>query len=207
MTSPVAHKSIAVLKLPNPVAVVISIAKAIVIAMTGNATFPAPLPTLAVIAAAIADLETAEAAARLRTKGAVATRNQKRAALGKLLEQLRGYVQAVADADPDRAPALIQSAAMNVKKVGLRGKRVFAVQQGRVSGAVMLVTASAGGRASYEWQMSVDGGKTWQMLPVTLQAHAPVTGLQPGATYTFRFRAVTRHGEGDWSQPISRIVI
>jgi hypothetical protein len=78
-------------------------------------------------------------------------------ALVKLLEQLRAYVQTIADADLERAATLIQSAAMNVKRLTLRAKRVFAVHQGAVSGAVTLVTASGGHRASYEWQLSAQG--------------------------------------------------
>jgi hypothetical protein len=33
---------------------------------------------------------------------------------------------------------------------------------------VKLVTASAGHRASYEWEYSTDGGKTWATAPTTL---------------------------------------
>lgn len=206
MTNTVAHRSIAVLKLPRPVAVLVSVAKAVVVAMTGNAAFPNPQPTLAAIQTAIADLEAAEAAAQARTKGAVATRNQKRKALVTLLEQLRGYVQTVADADAERAPALIQSAAMNVRKVTARAPRVFAVKQGSVSGALVLVTASAGHRASYEWEYSADAGKTWQAMPPTLQAKTSVTGLSAGTTYSFRYRSVTKAGASDWSAPVSTVV-
>lgn len=206
MTSPTTHKSIAILNLPRPAAILIS-AKAIVIAMTGNAAFPIPQPALAAISAAIADLETAQAAVQARVRGAVATRDQKRATLVKLLEQLRGYVQTVADGDPEHAAALVQSAAMAVKKVTLRARRVFAVHQGAASGTVVLETASAGRRASYEWQLSSDGGKTWQVLPVTLKSSTTATGLVAGTAYVFRTRTVTTAGEGDWSQPISRIVL
>jgi hypothetical protein len=206
MTNPIVHRSIAVLKLPNPVAEIVSIAKAVVVSMTGNPAFPNPQPTLAAINAAIADLETAEAAAKARTHGAVATRNQKRKALVTLLEQLRGYVQTVADADGERAMALIQSAAMNVKKVTPRAQRVFAVKQAALSGAVTLVTPSAGHRSSYEWEFSADGGKTWQALPPTIQAKTSMTGLVAGATYSFRYRSVTRSGAADWSAPVSVVV-
>lgn len=207
MTNPIAHRSIAVLKLPRRTAVLISIARAIVLSMTGNAAFPNPQPTLAAIGTAVADLEVAQTAALSRLKGTAQARNQKRDALVKLLELLRAYVQGVADADPEHAAALIHSAAMNVKKLTLRPRRVFAVRQGKVAGSVTLVTASGGHSASYEWQLSADGGKTWQVLPVTLQAHCAVTGLTPGATYVFRTRTVTRTGEGDWSQPITQTVL
>jgi hypothetical protein len=206
MSTPIPHRSIAVLKLPRPIAIVISIVRAIVIAMTGNPAFPAPVPTLAALSAALADLETAHAAALTRVKGAAATLRQKRAALLVLLEQLRGYVQSVADAAPDRSAPLIQSAGMNVRKVTLGAKRVFAVKQAVASGALTILAASAGPRSSYEWEMSSDGGKTWQLLPPTVQAKTGVTGLQPGATYAFRYRSVTKAGAADWSQPIAIVV-
>ena len=90
---------------------------------------------------------------------------------------------------------------MNVKTFTLAGKRSFAVKQGALSGAVTIVAASAGPRSSYEWEMSSDGGKTWQALPPTMQAKTAASGLQAGATYTFRYRSVTKTGPSDWSQP------
>jgi hypothetical protein len=200
------HRSIAALKAPTSVPALISLAKAIYAAMFGNASFPDAQATLAKFNVAITDLETSEAAALSRTKGAATVRNQKRSALIALLEELKGEVQKVADADRVHAPALIQSAAMMVKKVAVRAKRVFVAKQGIVSGAVTLETASAARRASYEWQWSSDGGKTWQLLPASLQAKTSVTGLQAGTTYMFRYRAVVKTGAADWSQPVSLLV-
>jgi hypothetical protein len=207
MTNTTVHRSIAVLKLPGQIALIISIAKTIVLAMTGNKAFLNPQPTLAVISAAIADLENAEAAAQSRTKGAVALRNEKRTTVVKLLEQLRGYVQTVADADPPHGAALIGSAGMNVKRVTARGKRVFAVAQGDVTGTVTLTAPATRGPASYEWEVSTDGGKTWQMLPPTLRSRAVVTGLQAGVEHAFRTRTVTKTGATNWSALITRIVL
>ncbi len=207
MTTPIAtHRAIAVLKLPRPIAVVISIARAILIALTGNPAFPTPVPTLAAVSAAIADLENAQAVALTRVKGAAQTRNQKLAPLGTLLRQLRDYVQSVADASPETAEALIHSAAMNVRKVTVVGKRVFSVRQAALSGTVSLVAPAAGSRASYEWEMSADGGKTWQPLPPTMPARTTASGLQPATTYAFRYRSVTKAGASDWSQPIAIVV-
>ncbi len=49
-------------------------------------------------------------------------------------------------------------------------------------------------------------GKTWVIAPGTLQAKTTVTGLTPGATVQFRSRALTKSGEGDWSQTVQLIV-
>jgi hypothetical protein len=201
------HKIVAVLKLPRPILALISVAKAIVAALTANkASFPNPDPPLPTVSTAIADLESAQAAVVARTNGAVAGRDQKHAALVTFLLQLKAYVQKMSDADPLHGAQLVGSAAMLVKRVVLPSKHVFAVKSGAVSGAVALTTATAGSRASYEWEWSIDGGKTWQLAPATLQSRTTLTGLQPGATVSFRSRSVTKTGASDWTQPIAVIV-
>jgi hypothetical protein len=200
------HRTVATLKLPRTALLLLAIAKTILQAMTGNSAFPSPDPSLAALQAAIADLEAAHALVQTRARGAVATRDQKLAVVVALLQQLKAYVQKVADAAPDKAAAIIQSASMSVKKVTVRQRRAFAVKHGTVSGAVALVTAYAGRHAAYEWAFSVDGGKTWQDARATLQSKTTISGLQPGATVLFRTRAVTKTANTDWSQPLSLIV-
>jgi hypothetical protein len=112
----------------------------------------------------------------------------------------------VADTDLETAATVIQSAGIAVKKTPPRKPRVFDAVQGAVSGSAKLVAASAGRRASYKWQYSTDGGKTWVMAPSTLQAKTTVTGLAPVATVDFRYRPVTKTGEGNWSQTVQLIV-
>jgi hypothetical protein len=206
MNQTIAPRSIVTLKLPRQVPVLISLAKAIVQAFTGNASVPTPDPTLAIVSAAIADLETAQTGAQSRAKGTIATRNQKRLVLEALILRLKVYVQKQADADREHAPAIIQSVGMGVKRVTSRKKRAFGAKQGAVSGSVALETARVGYRACYEWEVSTDAGKTWQLASSTTQTKTTVTGLQPGATYSFRSRPVTKTGPGDWTQPVSWIV-
>jgi hypothetical protein len=200
------RRSLAVLKLPRVVVAILTYAQSIVTAMAGNARFPSPVPTLAVLTAAIAVLQTAESSALARTKGTVTVRNDKRAALVVLLQQLRGYVQTIADADAENSAAIIQSSGFAVKKTAVRKPRVFAATQGAVSGAAKLVTRSAGPRSAYDWAYSIDAGKSWVLLPSTVQAKTTATGLPAGVTVLFRFRSVTRIGEADWSQPVGLLV-
>ena len=200
------HRSLAILSLPKPVPAIMTFAQRVVTAMTGNAAFPSPVPTLAEVTAGIAALQVAESAALSRIKGAVTARNDKKAALVALLQDLRGYVQKTADAAPENSAALIQSGGFTVKKTPVHKPRVFAAAQGAVSGTVKLVTASAGHRASYDWEYSIDGGKTWAALPSSLQAKTSVIGLAAGTTVLFRHRAVTKTGVADWSQPVALLV-
>ncbi len=62
------------------------------------------------------------------------------------------------------------------------------------------MAVSAGSRACYDWESSLDGGKTWVAAPSSLQAKTTLVGFTPGVTVMFRYRAVTKTGEGNWSQ-------
>jgi hypothetical protein len=72
---------------------------------------------------------------------------------------------------------------------------------------VKLVAPAAAHRASYEWETSADGGKTWQdVLPTLQAAQTRVSGLQPGTSDAFRYRSITKAGVSDRSQPFSLYV-
>ena len=202
-----AHRAIAVLSLPANVPALITYCTGIIKGLTNNAYFQTPSPPVATLQTATNDLQTAETSAQARAKGAVALRNVKKASVVTLLEEARTYVQSTADLSPENAAAIIQSAGMAVRKTPVRAPRVFAAKPSGISGAVKVVAPAAARRASYEWQYSTDGGKTWLAMPATLQAKTSLTGLTPATTVQFRYRAVVKAGEGDWSQPISRIVI
>ena len=206
MTAKTTHRALVALALPNTVPALITYAMRIVTAMTGNPAFPAPVPQLAAVTAAVTSLQTAEQAALARTKGAVATRNEQRTALVSLLQHLKAYIQVTADANAENATSIIESAGVAVRKEPVRRPRVFAAKPGANSGTVELVTAAAGRRASYEWQFSTDGGKTWVSAPSTLQAKTTVTGLAAGTTVEFRFKSVVKAGESDWSAPVALLV-
>jgi hypothetical protein len=199
-------RSTATLNTTGPVPALISFASSIVTRMTGNSAFPTPVPPLATVSAAIADLQTAETAATARTKGAVTVRNDKRAALVALLRQLESYVQNQADANLENGAAVIESAGIAVRKTALRKPRTFTAVQGATSGSIKLLAARAASRASYEWQYSTDGGKTWTFAAGTLQAKTTIAGLTPGASVQFKYRPVLKTGDGDWSQAVTIIV-
>jgi len=206
MSSKIVRLALVSLLLPTKVADLITYATRIVSAMTGNPLFPTPTPPLPTVTAAIDDLQSAETAALARTKGAATTRNEKRAALVIMLRQLRGYVQAIADATPENGPSIIQSAAMAVRKTPVRAAQAFAVKQGAVSGSAKVTGIVAARRASYEWQYSLDGGKTWVAATGTLKASTTLTGLPVGTAVQFRYRAITKTGETDWSQAVVLVV-
>jgi hypothetical protein len=85
---------------------------------------------------------------------------------------------------------------------------VLVVKQGAASGAVkLLANATLLGRkrgrsATFEWQVSVDGGATWRSLPATPFARTSVDGLPVLAVAAFRVCLVTETA-GPWSQAAS----
>ena len=200
------QRSVVILNLPRRVPALIPYVQSVVTAMTSNAHFPTPVPALSDVSAAVTALQTAETATLSRLKGTVVVRNDNKAALVTLMQELRNYIQKVADADPENAAAIIQSSGLPVKKTPVRKPRVFTAKPGALSGSVEVIAVTAARRASYEWQYSTDGGKTWVIAPATLQARTTVAGLVPGATVEFRYRPVTKTGEGNWSQTVQLIV-
>jgi hypothetical protein len=201
------HRATISLGLPAKIADLILYVTAVVQRMTGNPSFPTPIPTLAVLTAAVAALHDAETVALSRVKGAATVRNDKRTALVALLQQLCGYVQTIADGTPENAAAIIESAGLAVRKTATHARRTFAAKQGALSGSAVVTAVSAGARASYEWQYSVDGGKTWVDAPSTTQGKTAVHGLPTATAVQFRYLAVTpKGGQGDWSAPLTLVV-
>ena len=206
ISSKIVRLALVSLLLPTKVADLITYATRIVSMMTGNPLFPAPTPPLPTVTVAIDDLQIAETAALARTKGAATTRNEKRAALVIMLRQLRGYVQSIADATPENGPSILQSAGLAVRKTPAKAVQAFAAKQGAVSGSARVTAVVAARRASYEWEYSLDGGKTWVATAGTLKASTTITGLPVGTAAQFRYRAITKAGLGDWSQAVVLVV-
>jgi hypothetical protein len=201
------NRVLVALRLPTRVGDLLAVGRVIVKSMSNNPAFSNPTPALSTVNDAIAALATAELAVSTRARGAVETRNGERATLVTLLHGLKGYVQHVADSgDRAEAEAVITGASMGVSKSRARVPRRFDVRPGKLSGEVDILGKVAGPRAAYEWQASSDGGKTWQLLRVTMQAKTTMSGLTPGSIWCFRFRAVTKAGEGDWSNVVSVVV-
>ena len=193
--------------MPAKVADFIAYATGVVHAMTNNPAFPAPVPALSALSAAVSDLQAAETVALTRAKGTAAARNDKRAVVVSLLRQLGGYVQAIADATPENGASIIESAGLTVRKISTPGKRSFAARPGALSGSAIVTAVAAGPRSSYQWQYSTDGGKTWVSAPATTQGKTTIAGLPSGTTVQFRYLAVTpKGGQGDWSPAVSLLV-
>lgn len=198
-----------VLKRPTAVPAIISLAQAIEASISANATtFPTPVPTMAQFSSDISALIAAEATAKTRVKGAVQARDAALKVVETDMNQLRTYVETVANANPDKATAIANSASMEVRKApATKKKNDVNLKQGKASGSVT-VTARVGTKQkqSHEWEYSTDGGKTWVTSNPTVQAKTSISGLPPGQTVLVKHRAVTLTGPAAWSDPASLMV-
>ncbi len=192
--------------MPRSVAAVVAFADSVVKAMKKSRHFPHPTPSLDVVRKAIDELRRAQAQALLLTRGAVEARDEKLATVWGLLAAVRAQVQAVADLHPTRARAVIRSAGLAVRKEPDRPPVRFHAKLGDEPGTVKIVAPAAAKRASYDWEYSLDRGRTWKTLPTTLQARTSLSGV-PGQTLVeLRYCATTKAGEGGWSGVIAIFV-
>jgi hypothetical protein len=200
------HRVLAVLNLPTHIADQIKLGEAVQAALINNPHFPLPDPIITSFTNALGNYNTAETASQTRAKGTIAARNAAKVVFTSAAHALKARVQQVADATPDQAETIITGTTLAVKKSTPRQKQSFAVTYGATSGTVHVVAKAAAERASYEWQYSVDAGKTWTSAPNTLQAKTTITALPVATMVEFRYRATTKTGQGDWSQPTSLLV-
>lgn len=195
----------AVLDLPDPIPDKLKVCKSIYGSMCNNSSFPNPPTPYTTVLTHLTSLDAAETLTHNKTAGSVEARDVELKVVLTDMDHLKGYAQRVADANPAKAEVIITSAGMKVKKKPSFKKSAFVARHGAVSSTVQLIARAAIGRASYEWQWSLDQ-IDWTSLPVTLQASTMVHGLKPGTTVYFRYRAVTKLGQGNWSQIACLIV-
>jgi hypothetical protein len=194
-----------VLRLPATYAKLLIFATAVLTAMTGNAKFPNA-------AALLAALSTAVQALNKGMNGGTSTERQAaREAVRDALEHLADYVQSVAEVangttvDISALRVLVESAGMDLRKVGAHAKLTLGAKNGPTSGTVILTAPANKNRDPHEWQISTDQ-HTWSQLPSTLKAKTTVTGLPVGTTEYFQHRTLTKTGYTDWSDTIMIVV-
>jgi hypothetical protein len=128
-------------------------------------------------------------------------------ALVSLLQRLAAYVEAIAIANPEHAAEIVESAGMYLKRAGGPRGRPFHAKQTR-AGEIEVFAPRAGGSAAYEFQYSLDGGRTWLGTPqqITTRASVTISGLPPRSMVHLRYRATVKGVTGDWSQTIAIMV-
>jgi len=183
----------------------------VVTAMTGNANFTTPVPTLASITAAANDLETkyndAQAArTTAQQKTDVQDNSDRTADTG--ITQVAAYVENVTVGDAVK----IQSAGMEVRAAGapigaLPAPAGMVATAGDNDGELDLDWDSVRGASSYVVQRSADPptATSWQTVATFTKSKGTISGLTSGTKYWFRVAAVGAAGQGAFSDPATKI--
>lgn len=172
--------------------------------LTGNPHFPSPDPELSELSDAITEFHDAHQDFIVKQSGAktaTALKKQKRKALEGVLNDLAGFVDRKAKGEE----AKILSANMPVRDdrtpIGeLPPPANLSATYGDHPGEVDLLWDPVKGTRTYDVEYRLhDGPSEWARFASVSPSRATVTGLEPGAEYAFRVRAVGAAGPGPWS--------
>lgn len=179
-------------------------------ALTGNAAFTTPNPTLATLQATAASLTSAATkVADIRKQSEIATIEQDDAEdlLDSVLTQLGSYVENTSGGDE----AKILSTGMGVKaaaaSVGiLPAPGPVAANTGDAPNEVDLSWPRLNGSKSFVVQYATDPNATdgdWKFGTTSTKSSCTIGNLTPGARFWFRVAAVGSAGQSPWSSPVT----
>jgi hypothetical protein len=180
-------------------------ADAIKTAMTGNANFPSPNPTLTVLGTDNTTAKTkvsAQKNAQLAAKQATVDRDTSLDVLRKDMTLLATYVENASGGDPVK----IQSAGMDVKSdrtplVELDQVLILALTAGKNPGELRVRWKPARGAKSYQVQYCADPitPAGWKDSVPTSDRRTVIAGLTSGAKVWVQVRAIAKDVTGPWS--------
>lgn len=187
-------------------------ARQIITALTGNASFPTPKPTLAAVTTITDDLETAQQEQLAGKTTAVLktiARDEKEDLFDSTFVQLAAYVESIAG-DNER---LIKSAGMDTRapagpsNAPPDAPQFLHITGGDADGEIDLSWEPVDGAKTYQIEQSPDPvtATSWSHATATTKSKATIDGLTSGTRYSFRIAAVGTNGQGAWSNPVSKI--
>lgn len=181
-------------------------AKQIVAALTGNAFFTTPTPTLAVITAAADALGTAINKAQDKSRSSLSAVRDKKRELTDLLRTLGEYVNTTAAGDETK----LLTSGFDLYKTPEKHRdpepvskleAIYTNQEGRIN----LVWERSKKARYYNVWMSADGGKQWTMINTTLSRKLMVEALSSGTRYQFKVVAVNVSGSAPASDIATQV--
>lgn len=181
-----------------------------------KATYSAPNPGLPEFYSLIQNLADAQQVATTRVRGAAATRDMHRRYLITGMENERMYIQSLADASPLQAKALIENAGFVATTRGTHSKGILILRLGKQSGSVdcdanvgMLLGAGTprpNQSRFFNWQYTLDGGKTFVPMPSTTTGKTTLTNLPVLTVVGVRVNINLFDGPSDWT-PVTSILV
>jgi hypothetical protein len=191
-------------------ALLITDTQTILTAMTGNASYPTPNPTLAEVSTGLNDFITALANAADGGVTLTAVKNDKRAVLVGILRDLANYVQVTCSGDltvllssgfpiqkPQRNPIGVLPAPVNLT-----------FNLGSLTGELDAVVPPVFGASVYNWRLTASNAPTVVLQTAqTTGGRTTFGGLTPGVVYVAQVNAVGAAGPSDWSQPVSKMAM
>ncbi|MFN8284030.1 MAG: fibronectin type III domain-containing protein [Chitinophagales bacterium] len=183
----------------------------IILKMTGNATFPTPMPELNSIQLQIdvvnSKLAEQKEAFKTYQQKTVELENEKDNLIG-LLELLGNYVNKNADGDV----AKILSAGYDVKKAStpaglLPSPLNVLAKEGANSGDIVVSWKSMKGAKSYLVDMTYDVSdeEQWTFQAAVVKAKCFISGIDSGTRVWVRVSAVNSAGQGAYSDPATKV--
>jgi hypothetical protein len=179
-----------------------------------SATFPTPIPTMAILSGLIVAYDTAQESTKT-TKAAIGTRNTARDALWSALESECSYVQVICDANLGQAANYADLSGFKIVSIGSHVKEILAVDVVLGTGTVHLVANKSklpvpGGRKysakTFLWRYTLNGGQTWILADPTPIAKTTIAGLPLMTPVGFAVAMKDSKGTGDWSQTVTVLV-
>jgi hypothetical protein len=181
------------------------------------ATYANANPPLPAFQTLILNVSAAQQVVKTRVVGAAAKRNTQRDLLFTAMGTQCAYIRSLAAASPGNAVALIQNAGLLVVEFTPIHKPLLGLKLGKQSG-VVLATANVGlllaaasslkpyGSRFFNWQSTIDGGKTMVNLPTTPTGKTTISNLPPLTTLGVRVSLTNGEGPGPWSQLVTILV-
>ena len=176
--------------------------------MTGNASYPAPIPALADVATARNAYVAAVNAVKNGSLGVIA-RRQLRAQMVILLRSLALYVQQNCKGDPLILLGSGYPPQKTRQPVGqLPAPTSLRLARGKMSGQLRARCKGVVQAGSYQWRYATAAAPTaWTQADPTLGASVTLYGLLPGTEYVVQARAIGTQGPSDWSVGSTLMVV
>ena len=179
----------------------------ILTSMTGNTSFPTPLPALTEVSAAATAYSTALVNAGTGNRIDISIKNTKREELVALLRRLAEYVSFTANNDR----SILLSSGFDISKepssVTITKPENFRIENGPNSGQLKFIVDSVRGAKSYLHEYTTDDTlqpQNWQSN-ISTGSKLVVSNLQPGTKYYCRVGAVGGNDQLVYSDLVSRI--